>query len=71
MKNTIVIFKAIRSMAIIALVAVIGFSLAACDPDDDGGDVSGGSSLSLGEDSMTLSGPVVLEDFNMTSMNST
>ena len=40
MKNTIKLKRAIRNAAIIALVAVIGFSMAACKNDDSGG--SGG-----------------------------
>ena len=41
MKHTIRLLEAIRSIAIIAIVAVIGFSMAACKEDDGsgGGDV--------------------------------
>jgi len=38
MKNLFKVFVAMRSIAIIALVAVIGFSFAACGGDDGGGD---------------------------------
>ena len=37
MKNTVKLFEAMRSIAIIALVAVIGFSMVACGGDDDKG----------------------------------
>jgi len=43
MKNLFKVFVAMRSIAIIALVAVIGFSFAACGGDDGGG--GGGDSL--------------------------
>ena len=38
MKNRIKLFEAIRRIAIIAMVAIIGFSMTACDNDKDGGD---------------------------------
>ena len=37
MKNRIKLFEAIRMMAVIAMVAIIGFSMAACDADGGGG----------------------------------
>jgi hypothetical protein len=43
MKNTIKLFEAMRSITIIALVAIIGFSFAACGGDDGGGRGGGGS----------------------------
>jgi len=54
MKKTIKLIVAMRSIAIIALVAVIGFSFAACGGSDDssdggsggGGSISGGNTIS-------------------------
>jgi len=43
MKKTINVFGAMRNIAIIALVAVIGFSFAACDTGGGGNSSSGGS----------------------------
>jgi hypothetical protein len=42
MKNSLKLFGAMRSMAIIALVAVIGFSMAACSNGSTGGGGGGG-----------------------------
>jgi len=47
MKNTFKFLKAMRSIAIIAVVAVIGFSMTACPEDGGGGPVSFGDYLEL------------------------
>jgi len=52
MKNTIKLFVAMRSIAIIALVAVIGFSMIACD-DSDGDDDNGNDNGSGGTFTLT------------------
>ena len=45
MKNTIKLFEAMRSIAIIAIVAVIGFSFVACDSGGGGGGGGGAAAL--------------------------
>jgi hypothetical protein len=53
---------AIRLLGIITLVAVIGFSMAACD-DGGGPTINGEGSTSVGE-TLTLSGKVYEEKWN-------
>jgi hypothetical protein len=73
MKNLFKVFGAMRSIAIIALVAVIGFLMAACDifDDDDSGDTVNTSLNGVWESNgiqITVSGSTgVITQFNTTS----
>jgi len=60
MKNTFKFLRAMRSIAIIAFAAVIGFSMTACPEDGGGGPVSFGDNLELSGQVYTRSS----SDFN-------
>ena len=68
MKNTVKLFGAIRSIAIIALVAVIGFSFASCDDSGSGGpDRTAGTRVTITEIPEEFIGVEIVLDFGSSS----